>query len=96
MLDQTSRGYHPMDESDDTWTALSVFEGWDSALMGAVFDASGQPVPCYCSQQLMTLYLDEGFSESEAMRMIETEAEGHRLVFVHPLEADQVRSEAQE
>ena len=57
------------------------------ALLGAVFENDGTPVPCYSSAAIVEqLMQDEGFTEEMAVDYINEVTEGAKILWVHPLE----------
>ena len=56
------------------------------ALLGAVFENDGTPVPCYSSAAIVEqLMQDEGFTEEMAVYYINEVTEWAKILWVHPL-----------
>lgn len=73
---------------DDDYMEVELLEDYIDALLGAVYDDDGNPVPVYSSQIVLDKLLADGLSEDQAVEYIEFETEGMRLLWVHPLEID--------
>ena len=57
------------------------------ALLGAVFENDGTPVPCYSSAAIVEQLMDdEGFTEEMAVDYINEVTEGAKILWIHPLE----------
>jgi hypothetical protein len=56
------------------------------ALLGAVYEQDGTPVPCYSSGMIMDELMNQGMSEEQAVDWINLETEGAKILWVHPLE----------
>jgi hypothetical protein len=56
------------------------------ALLGAVFEGDGTPVPCYSSAAIVEQLMSEGFTEEGAVDFINEETEGAKILWIHPLE----------
>ena len=57
------------------------------ALLGAVFESDGTPVPCYSSAAIVEQLMDdEGFTEEMAVDYINEVTEGAKILWIHPLE----------
>ena len=75
---------------DDTEVEMIEILGdeYSDALLGAVFDDDGTPVPCYSSAAVMDRLLLEGYDEDSALEAVEEATEGMRMLWIHPLELD--------
>lgn len=73
---------------DDDYMEVELLEDYIDALLGAVYDDDGHPVPVYSSQMVLDKLIADGMSEDQAVEYIEFETEGMRLLWVHPLEID--------
>lgn len=73
---------------DDEYMEVELLEDYMDALLGAVFDDEGNPVPVYSSQVVMDKLMADGLTEDQACEFIEFETEGMKLLWVHPLEID--------
>ena len=58
------------------------------ALLGAVFENDGTPVPCYSSAMIVDSLMNEGYSEEEAVDYINTVTDGAKILWIHPLELE--------
>ena len=57
------------------------------ALLGAVFEQDGTPVPCYSSAAIVEQLMDdEGYTEEMAVDYINDVTEGAKILWIHPLE----------
>ena len=57
------------------------------ALLGAVFENDGTPVPCYSSAAIVEQLMDdEGYTEEMAVDYINEVTEGAKILWIHPLE----------
>jgi hypothetical protein len=61
-----------------------ILNGWESALMGVVFDENGDSVPCYSSARVVEQYLAEGFTREEAASALFSASEGLKMMWIHP------------
>ena len=73
---------------DDDYMEVELLEDYIDALLGAVYDDEGSPIPVYSSQMVMDKLMSEGMTEDTAIEYIEFETQGMRLLWVHPLEID--------
>ena len=75
---------------DDTEVEMIEILGdeYSDALLGAVFDDDGTPVPCYSSAAVMDRLLLDGLDEDSALEAIEEATEGMKMLWIHPLELD--------
>jgi hypothetical protein len=56
------------------------------ALLGAVYEQDGTPVPCYSSGMIVDELMNQGMSEEQAVDWINVETEGAKILWIHPLE----------
>ena len=56
------------------------------ALLGAVFENDGTPVPCYSSGMIVEQLMHEGYTEDMAVDYINEVTEGAKILWIHPLE----------
>ena len=56
------------------------------ALLGAVFEQDGTPVPCYSSGMIVDELMRQGMNEEQAVDWINGETEGAKILWIHPLE----------
>ena len=56
------------------------------ALLGAVYEQDGTPVPCYSSGMIVDELMRQGMSEEQAVDWINVETEGAKILWIHPLE----------
>ena len=57
------------------------------ALLGAVFEQDGTPVPCYSSAAIVEQLMDdEGYTEDMAVDYINEVTDGAKILWIHPLE----------
>ena len=77
---------------DDDDTEVEVIELLDDqftdALLGAVYDDEGTPVPCYSSAMVMDKMLMDGHDEASALEAVEEATEGMKMLWIHPLELE--------
>lgn len=73
-----------MDEEYEDIELLS--DDFHYALLGAVFEEDGTPVPCYSSGMIVEQLVKEGYNEEEAVDFINAETEGAKILWIHPLE----------
>ena len=75
---------------DDTEVEMIELLGdeYSDALLGAVFEDDGTPVPCYSSAAVMDRLLLEGHDEDSALEAVEEATVGMRMIWIHPLEID--------
>ena len=75
---------------DDTEVEMIELLGdeYSDALLGAVFEDDGTPVPCYSSAAVMDRLLFEGHDEDSALAAVEEATEGMKMLWIHPLEID--------
>ena len=59
------------------------------ALLGAVFEQDGTPVPCYSSAAIVEQLMDdEGYTEDMAVDYINEVTDGAKILWIHPLELE--------
>jgi hypothetical protein len=75
---------------DDTEVEMIELLGdeYADALLGAVFEDDGTPVPCYSSAAVMDYLLLSGHDEDSALAAVEEATEGMKMLWVHPLELE--------
>ena len=75
---------------DDTEVEMIELLGdeYADALLGAVFEDDGTPVPCYSSAAVMNHLLLSGHDEDSALAAVEEATEGMKMLWVHPLELE--------
>ena len=56
------------------------------ALVGAVFENDGTPVPCYSSGMVVEQLMREGLTEDQAVDYVNEATEGAKILWIHPLE----------
>lgn len=56
------------------------------ALLGAVYENDGTPVPCYSSGMVVEQLMHEGYDEDSAVSYINEVTEGAKILWIHPLE----------
>ena len=56
------------------------------ALLGAVFENDGTPVPCYSSGMIVESLMNEGYTEDMAVDYINEVTDGAKILWIHPLE----------
>ena len=59
------------------------------ALLGAVFEQDGTPVPCYSSAAIVEQLMDdEGYTEDMAVDYINEVTADAKVLWIHPLELE--------
>ena len=58
------------------------------ALLGAVYEQDGAPVPCYSSGMIVDQLMLEGYTEEQAVDYINEVTEGAKILWIHPLELE--------
>lgn len=61
-----------------------ILSSWEPALMGVVFDANGDSIPCYSSAKVVEQYLAEGCSKEEAASALFSASEDLKMMWIHP------------
>ena len=79
-----------MDDDDTEVTEMIelLSDDFAEALLGAVYDEEGTPVPCYSSAMVMDKMLLDGHDEVSAMEAVEAATEGMKMLWIHPLELE--------
>lgn len=73
---------------DDTEVIELLDDQFTDALLGAVYDDEGTPVPCYSSAMVMDKLLMDGHDEASALEAVEVATEGMKMLWIHPLELE--------
>ena len=73
---------------DDTEVIELLDDQFTDALLGAVYDDEGTPVPCYSSAIVMDKMLMDGHDEASALEAVEAATEGMKMLWIHPLELE--------
>ena len=72
---------------DDDYEGIELLgDEYHHALLGAVYEQDGTPVPCYSSGMIMDELMNQGMSEEQAVDWINVETEGAKILWIHPLE----------
>ena len=72
---------------DDEFEEIELLgDEYHHALLGAVYEQDGTPVPCYSSGVIAEELMRQGMSEEQAVDWINVETEGAKILWVHPLE----------
>ena len=58
------------------------------ALLGAVYESDGTPVPCYSSGAIVDSLMSEGYTEEMAVDYINEVTADSKILWVHPLELE--------
>jgi hypothetical protein len=77
-----------MSEEDDTEVIELLDDQFQDALLGAVYDDVGTPVPCYSSAMVMDKLLMDGHDEASALEAVEAATDGMKMLWIHPLELE--------
>ena len=75
-------------DDDDTEVIELLDDQFQDALLGAVYDDEGTPVPCYSSAMVMDKLLFDGHDEASALEAVEAATEGMKMLWIHPLELE--------
>ncbi len=76
-----------MDEEYEEIELLS--DEFHHALLGAVFEQDGTPVPCYSSAAIVEQLMDdEGYTEEMAVDYINEVTADSKILWIHPLELE--------
>jgi hypothetical protein len=75
-------------DDDDTEVIELLDDQFTDALLGAVYDEEGTPVPCYSSAMVMDKLLMDGHDEASALEAVEAATEGMKMLWIHPLELE--------
>ena len=72
---------------DDEFEEIELLgDEYHHALLGAVYEQDGTPVPCYSSGMIVDELMRQGMSEEQAVEWINVETEGAKILWIHPLE----------
>jgi hypothetical protein len=73
---------------DDDFEEIELLgDEFHHALLGAVFEDDGTPVPCYSSAAIVDQLMEgEGYTEEMAVDYINEVTEGAKILWIHPLE----------
>ena len=77
-----------MSDEEDTEVIELLGDEFTEALLGAVYDEEGTPVPCYSSAMVMDRLLMDGHDEASALEAVEVATEGMKMLWIHPLELE--------
>ena len=77
-----------MSDEDDTEVIELLDDQFTDALLGAVYDEEGTPVPCYSSSMVMDKLLMDGHDEASALEAVEAATEGMKMLWIHDLELE--------
>ena len=77
-----------MSDEEDTEVIELLGDEFTEALLGAVYDEEGTPVPCYSSAMVMDRLLMDGHDEASALEAVEAATEGMKMLWIHPLELE--------
>ena len=75
-------------DDDDTEVIELLDDQFTDALLGAVYDEEGTPVPCYSSAMVMDKLLMDGHDEASALEAVEAATEGMKMLWIHELELE--------
>ena len=75
-------------DDDDTEVIELLDDQFQDALLGAVYDDVGTPVPCYSSAMVMDKLLMDGHDEASALEAVEAATHGMKMLWIHPLELE--------
>jgi hypothetical protein len=75
-------------DDDDTEVIELLDDQFTDALLGAVYDEEGTPVPCYSSSMVMDKLLMDGHDEASALEAVEAATDGMKMLWIHPLELE--------
>ena len=75
---------------DDAFEEIELLgDEFHHALLGAVFEQDGTPVPCYSSAAIVEQLMDdEGYTEDMAVDYINEVTDGAKILWIHPLELE--------
>ena len=75
---------------DDEFEEIELLgDEFHHALLGAVFEQDGTPVPCYSSAAIVEQLMDdEGYTEEMAVDYINEVTADSKILWVHPLELE--------
>ena len=75
-----------LEAQDDEAFEIDLLTEFKDALLGAVFDSGGNPIPCYDSVAVIDQLTAQGLSEDEAVDYAERVADGMRIIWVDEIE----------
>ena len=75
---------------DDEFEEIELLgDEFHHALLGAVFEQDGTPVPCYSSAAIVEQLMDdEGYTEEMAVDYINEVTADSKILWIHPLELE--------
>ena len=75
---------------DDEFEEIELLgDEFHHALLGAVFEQDGTPVPCYSSAAIVEQLMDdEGYTEDMAVDYINEVTADSKILWIHPLELE--------
>ena len=74
---------------DDDYEEIELLgDEFHYALLGAVYEQDGTPVPCYSSGMIVDQLIKEGYTDDGALDYINEVTEGAKILWVHPLEIE--------
>ena len=74
---------------DDEYEEIEMLgEEFHDALLGAVFEEDGTPVPCYSSGAVVESLMNEGYTEEMAVDYINEVTADAKILWIHPLELE--------
>jgi hypothetical protein len=72
---------------DDDYEEIELLgDEYHHALLGAVYEQDGTPVPCYSSGAIVDELMNQGMTEEQAVEWINVETDGAKILWIHPLE----------
>jgi hypothetical protein len=72
---------------DDDYEEIELLgDEYHHALLGAVYEQDGTPVPCYSSGAIVDELMNQGMTEEQAVDWINVETDGAKILWIHPLE----------
>ena len=74
---------------DDDYEEIELLgDEFHYALLGAVYEQDGTPVPCYSSGMIVEQLIKEGYTDDGALDYINEVTEGAKILWIHPLEIE--------
>ena len=74
---------------DDDYEEIELLgDEFHYALLGAVYEQDGTPVPCYSSGMIVDQLIKEGYTDDGALDYINEVTEGAKILWIHPLEIE--------
>ena len=74
---------------DDDYEEIELLsDEFHYALLGAVYEQDGTPVPCYSSGMIVDQLIQEGYTDDAALDYINEVTEGAKILWIHPLEIE--------